>query len=202
MAALSEPSNPDSILFAYLVSHPQPKIIDPRDKLQIPAGFRKIFFDTIEKFQGRAVEAADDTNLASFENFGGALDSAIEIDHEVAERNRELPGREQMKFRIGVKHGGEVFEGDTLLRSGVILANRFANKPNAGDNARLSPAEGGVFFKIYGWTATFTQLFLLLSYFLGWWGLIVWKNYYLAIHGRYPCWPSWLCDSATVTPPF
>jgi len=54
-------------------------------------GHREMMSTLIKQHQGRVVDSPGDNLLAEFESVTRAVDCAVEIQREMAERNEELP---------------------------------------------------------------------------------------------------------------
>jgi hypothetical protein len=88
--------------------------------------------DLIQKYRGRVVDAPGDNLLAEFTSVGDAVNCAVEIQRELAERNEELPAERRMVFRIGVNLGDVVEEGDRIYGDGVNIAARMEGLAEGG----------------------------------------------------------------------
>jgi len=86
----------------------------------------------IQKHQGRIVGTAGDSILAEFASVVDAVRSAVEIQEELKDRNKDLPEEKRMEFRIGVNLGDVVEEGDNILGDGVNVAARVESLAEAG----------------------------------------------------------------------
>ena len=72
--------------------------------------YRTAMSDLIQKYRGRVVDATGDNLLAEFSSAVDAVNCAVEIQRELAERNVALPYERRMEFRIGVNVGDVVEE--------------------------------------------------------------------------------------------
>jgi TolB-like protein len=81
----------------------------------------------IQKYRGRVVDAPGDNLLAEFASVVDAVQCAVEIQHELAERNAELPAENKMAFRMGVNLGDVVEEDGRIYGDGVNIAARLEN---------------------------------------------------------------------------
>jgi adenylate cyclase len=81
----------------------------------------------INQNRGRVVDAPGDNLLAEFASVVNAVQCAVEIQRELAERNKELPEKRKMAFRIGVNLGDVVEEKDRTYGDGVNIAARLEN---------------------------------------------------------------------------
>ena len=88
------------------------------------AEYREVFSSNIQRFQGRVVNAPGDSILADFESVVDAVNSAVEIQRELAQRNANMPEHRQMHFRIGVNMGDVLVRDGELFGDGVNIAAR------------------------------------------------------------------------------
>lgn len=78
----------------------------------------------IAKYGGRIVNTAGDSVLAEFGSVVKAVECAIAVQREMAERNAHLPQDRRMWFRIGINLGDVMVEGTDLFGDGVNVAAR------------------------------------------------------------------------------
>jgi formylglycine-generating enzyme required for sulfatase activity/class 3 adenylate cyclase len=86
--------------------------------------YREAMGNLIQQHRGRVVDTTGDNLLAEFTSAVDAVNCAVEIQRELAERNAELPNRRKMEFRIGVNVGDVVEEEDRIYGDGVNIAAR------------------------------------------------------------------------------
>jgi adenylate cyclase len=86
--------------------------------------YRESMSEIIRKYRGRVVDAPGDNLLAEFASVVDAVNCAVEIQRELAERNQELSEDRRMQFRIGVNLGDVVEEKDRIYGEGVNIAAR------------------------------------------------------------------------------
>ena len=94
--------------------------------------YRKVFISEIKKHRGRVVDAKGDAILAEFASVVEAVNSAVEIQRELAERNAELTDARRMDFRIGINLGDVVVKDDAIYGDGVNVAARLESLAEAG----------------------------------------------------------------------
>jgi len=70
--------------------------------------------------------------MAEFASAVDAVNCAVKIQQELAERNTELPYEHKMEFRIGVNVGDVVEEEDRIYGEGVNIAARVESMAEAG----------------------------------------------------------------------
>ncbi len=78
----------------------------------------------IQRRGGRVVRTAGDGMLVEFASAVEALSCAIEIQREMAARNRGLAPDSRVDFRIGINIGDIIIDGDDIAGDGVNLAAR------------------------------------------------------------------------------
>jgi len=86
--------------------------------------YRATMTDLIQQYRGRVVDMPGDNILAEFSSVVDAVNCAVEIQRELAERNEELPQERRMQFRIGVNLGDIVEENGRIYGDGVNIAAR------------------------------------------------------------------------------
>ena len=95
--------------------------------------YREVFRATIDANGGRVVDMTGDSVLAVFGSAAGAVQSATEIQAELAARDEALPVERRMQFRIGVNLG-DIEEADdgAVFGDGVNVAARLEAMANPG----------------------------------------------------------------------
>jgi len=86
--------------------------------------YRSAMTTIIQQYKGRVVDAPGDNLLAEFASAVDAVNCAVEIQRELAERNAELSYERKMEFRIGVNVGDVIEEEDRIYGDGVNIAAR------------------------------------------------------------------------------
>ena len=94
--------------------------------------YRQLMDGLIHNHRGRIFGTAGDSVIAEFSSPVEALRCAIEIQQHIEDRNRDLPDRSRMRFRIGVNLGDVIVEGDDLLGDGVNVAARLERLADPG----------------------------------------------------------------------
>jgi TolB-like protein/class 3 adenylate cyclase len=89
--------------------------------------YRAAMVSLIQKYRGRVVDSPGDNLLAEFASVVDAVQCAVEIQRELAERNAELPAENKMAFRMGVNLGDVVEEDGRIYGDGVNIAARLEN---------------------------------------------------------------------------
>jgi adenylate cyclase len=86
----------------------------------------------VERHEGRTINTWGDAVIAEFSSVVEAVLCAVEVQRELASRNRELPEAEQMWFRIGINLGDVMVENDDLYGEGVNIAARLQELAEPG----------------------------------------------------------------------
>ncbi len=94
--------------------------------------YRNAITDLTQQFRGRVVDSPGDNILAEFSSVVDAVNCAVGIQRELAERNAELPYKRKMEFRIGVNLGDVIAEGERIYGDGVNIAARVESLAEAG----------------------------------------------------------------------
>lgn len=84
----------------------------------------EVFEPGLAAFGGRIANTAGDSLLIEFPSAVDALRYSIDVQSQLAERNRSVDPQERLEFRIGVNVGDVVAEGGDLLGDGVNVASR------------------------------------------------------------------------------
>ncbi len=95
--------------------------------------YRQVFTEHIHRHRGLLVDTAGDSVLATFESPVEAVECAIEIQKQLARRNRNLAEHRRMDFRIGINLGDVIARGDgTVYGDGVNIAARLESLAKPG----------------------------------------------------------------------
>ena len=86
----------------------------------------------IERHEGKVVHYAGDAVLADFSTVTDALTCATSIQHELTNRNQDLPGERKVQFRIGINLGEVIVDRDDIYGDGVNVAARLEGLADAG----------------------------------------------------------------------
>ena len=78
----------------------------------------------LAQYHGRIANTAGDSFLIEFASAVDALRCAMDIQSQIAERNRDVPEDRRLILRIGINVGDVVTQGEDLLGDGVNVAAR------------------------------------------------------------------------------
>jgi TolB-like protein/class 3 adenylate cyclase/Tfp pilus assembly protein PilF len=94
--------------------------------------YRSAITDLVQQFRGRIIDTPGDNILADFTSVVDAVNCAVEIQRELAERNAQLSDNRKMQFRIGVNLGDVIDEDGRIYGDGVNIAARVESLSEAG----------------------------------------------------------------------
>jgi adenylate cyclase len=94
--------------------------------------YRTAIADLVQQFRGRVVDTPGDNILTEFTSVVDAVNCAVEIQRDLAERNTELPYNRQMQFRIGVNLGDVIEEDGRIYGDGINIAARMEGLAEKG----------------------------------------------------------------------
>jgi len=113
-----------AILSADVEGHSRLMGNDEVSTIQTLTAYKAAMGDLIKQYRGRVVDAPGDNLLAEFASVVDAVQCAVEIQRELAERNEDLPEERKMVFRIGTNLGDVIEEKDRIYGDGVNIAAR------------------------------------------------------------------------------
>ena len=85
---------------------------------------QKVIAGHISQYRGRVVDSPGDNLLAEFRSVVDAVQCAVEIQRELAERNTNIAEYRKMEYRIGVNLGDVIQEGKKIFGDGINVAAR------------------------------------------------------------------------------
>jgi len=94
--------------------------------------YKKAMTSLITQHHGRVVDSPGDNLLAEFASVVDAINCAVEIQRELAERNLKLPSERRMQFRMGVNLSDVVEEEGRIYGDGVNIAARLESICDGG----------------------------------------------------------------------
>jgi class 3 adenylate cyclase len=98
--------------------------LDEAGTLALLNDYKGVMTALIAQHRGRVVSAAGDNVLAEFPSPVMAVQSAVEIQRRLSERNGALEPDRQMWFRIGINLGDVIVERDDIYGDDVNIAAR------------------------------------------------------------------------------
>src|SRR5216683_7741318 len=85
---------------------------------------RELADPKIKEHRGRIVKTTGDGLLVEFASVVDAMRCAVEVQHEMAERNAGVPEERRIQFRIGINLGDIIKDGRDIHGDGVNVAAR------------------------------------------------------------------------------
>jgi len=105
---------------------------DEDETIRTITAYRTAIAKLVEQYRGRVVDSPGDNILSEFGSSVDAVNCAVEVQRELAERNAELSENRRMQFRIGVNSGDVVQEGERIYGDGVNIAARIEGLAEGG----------------------------------------------------------------------
>ena len=102
----------------------------------------------ITEYHGRIVKLMGDGLLAEFGSVVDAVECAVVIQRQMAERNAEVEKNRRIEFRIGVNMGDVIVDGDDLYGDGVNVAARLEQLDEPGKICVAGVVRDQVFDKV------------------------------------------------------
>ncbi len=96
--------------------------LDEAGTLALLNEYKGVMTRLIAEHRGRIVSTAGDSVLAEFPSSVMAVQSAVDIQRQLAERNQKLEPDRQMWFRIGINLGDVIVEGDDIFGDDVNIS--------------------------------------------------------------------------------
>ncbi len=87
---------------------------------------------TIDDHHGQVMHYAGDAVLAKFDAVVDALSSAVSVQEELKDQNKELPDERKVQFRIGVNLGDVIEDRGDIYGDGVNVAARLESLADEG----------------------------------------------------------------------
>jgi 2-haloalkanoic acid dehalogenase type II len=96
------------------------------------AHLNELIEPAIASRQGRIVKTTGDGLLVEFASVVDAVQSAVEIQRGMNERNADVPQSQRIEFRIGINVGDVIAEGEDIYGDGVNVAARLEGLADPG----------------------------------------------------------------------
>jgi adenylate cyclase len=106
--------------------------LDEVGTLALLNDYRGVITGVIAQHRGRIVSTAGDSVLAEFPSSVMAVQTAVDIQRQLAERNQKLEPDRQMWFRIGINLGDVIAERDDIFGDDVNIAARLQSMAEPG----------------------------------------------------------------------
>jgi adenylate cyclase len=106
--------------------------LDEAGTLAVLNDYKGVMTGIIAQHRGRVVSTAGDAVLAEFPSSVMAVQTAVDIQRQLAERNQKLEPDRQMWFRIGINLGDVIVERDDIFGDDVNIAARLQSMAEPG----------------------------------------------------------------------
>jgi adenylate cyclase len=113
-----------NIMSADVVGYSRLMGSDEAGTLALLNEYKDVMIGLIGQHRGRLVSTAGDGVLAEFPSSVMAVQTAVDVQRQLFERNQRLPPERQMWFRIGINLGDVIVEGDDIFGDDVNIAAR------------------------------------------------------------------------------
>ena len=94
--------------------------------------YRTAIADLVQQFRGHIIDTPGDNILAEFPSIVDAVNCAVEIQRDLANRNAELSDNRKMEFRIGINLGDVIEVEGRIYGDGVNIAARVESLAEPG----------------------------------------------------------------------
>ncbi len=106
--------------------------LDEAGTLALLNDYKGVMIGLIAQHRGRVVSTAGDAVLAEFASSVMAVQAAVEIQRQLAERNQKIEPDRQMWFRIGINLGDVIVEREDIFGDDVNIAARLQSMAEPG----------------------------------------------------------------------
>ncbi len=114
-----------AVLIADIVGYGRLSQVDEEGtRLRFQADLRDVVAPLIARHSGRLVKTMGDGLLVEFHSVVDAMNCAIDVQKQKAERNVGVQADRRLDFRIGINLGDIIVEGEDIHGDGVNLADR------------------------------------------------------------------------------
>ena len=121
-----------NILSADVVGYSRMMGADEAATLATLNEYKAVMLGLIAQHRGRLVSTAGDGVLAEFPSSVMAVQTAVEVQRQLFERNQKLLPDRQMWFRIGINLGDVIVEHDDIFGDDVNIAARLQSMAEPG----------------------------------------------------------------------
>jgi formylglycine-generating enzyme required for sulfatase activity len=121
-----------AIMLADVAGYSRLMAAQERSTLETLKAYRDCFRENVAHFKGRVIDTAGDSVLAAFTSPTAAVECAVAIQDELAQRNAKLPPNRSMEFRIGINLGDVIADGNAIYGDGVNVAARLEGLAESG----------------------------------------------------------------------
>ena len=113
-----------AILAADVVGSSRLMEVDEETAVEELNSRRELLSGLVTSHHGRVFGGAGDSLVAEFASAVEAVRCALDAQHELERRDRDVAEESRMRFRIGINLGDVIIDGDNLMGDGVNVAAR------------------------------------------------------------------------------
>jgi adenylate cyclase len=113
-----------AIMFTDLVGYTAMSARNELEALRAITSYEDIARPVFLRHNGNEIKSLGDGTLIEFDSALAAVNSAIEVQTSIHERNQGLPESEQIRLRIGIHVGEIIYRGGDVFGDGVNVASR------------------------------------------------------------------------------
>ncbi len=99
---------------------------------QLKALRKELIDPKIAEYRGRIVKTTGDGLLLEFASVTDAVQSSVDIQEAMAQRNASVPEDRRIQFRFGINLGEIIIEGNDIYGTGVNVASRLESIAEPG----------------------------------------------------------------------
>ena len=99
---------------------------------QLKALRKELVDPKIAEYRGRIVKTTGDGLLLEFASVTDAVQSSVDIQEAMAQRNASVPEDRRIQFRFGINLGEIIIEGNDIYGTGVNVASRLESMAEPG----------------------------------------------------------------------
>jgi class 3 adenylate cyclase len=111
------------IMFTDMVGYSKQFSADEERAMQLLEEHNAILDARVEEFGGTVIKTAGDSYMVDFDSVISAVNSAVEIQHDLDRRNSDT-NVERIEVRIGIHVGDVFYRGSDVFGDGVNVASR------------------------------------------------------------------------------
>ena len=120
------------IMFTDMVGYSQKVSADEEQALQLLSEHNAVLETQISAYKGRVIKTIGDAFLADFDSVFNAVNCAVDVQKQLAQRNAQVPSEKRIEVRIGIHVGDVIYRDQDVFGDGVNIANRLEGLAGKG----------------------------------------------------------------------
>jgi class 3 adenylate cyclase/tetratricopeptide (TPR) repeat protein len=120
------------IMFTDMVGYSKKVQANEDEALELLKEHNAILEQQILAYRGRIIKTIGDAFLADFDSVFNAVQSAVDIQKKLVDRNRTAPSDRRIEVRIGIHLGDVIYRDNDVFGDGVNIASRIQSLADAG----------------------------------------------------------------------